>query len=419
MSFRAKFTKAVTARLAARASSRARLAATVGVLAVGAMTFGAGHAGAASVSGSFAQDEAHGKPRPSASSAIQFGIADPDLITETAAVQASQLAAMKAIGITSVRLDANWAWVQYGGPTSFDWSQLDQAVASVRAAGMSLDLIIDGCPPWAAVAGTSGDPSPQPASSAQYAQWAADVAARYAPQGVSTFEIWNEPNDVNFWQPKPNPAAYTADLVAAYASIKAVDPSAFVISGGLAPEANDGTNVNAVTFLQDMYADGAKGHFDALGYHPYSFPALPNTYESWSGWSQMSQTSPSIRSVMTSNGDSSKQIWITEVGAPSAGPDGIGQTGQATEFTQSIGDAKKDSWIGGFYIYSWQDQGTDTSNTADWFGLLTAAGAQKPAYTAVKNAIGVVGAGSRQRLTRSVARSASARSQVRGPHRPG
>ena len=318
----------------------------------------------------------------------QFGMADPDLLGESASTQAAQLAAMKAIGITEIRLDANWDWVQYGGQNTFDWSQLDQAVASVRAAGMSVDLIVDGCPPWAAVSGTSGDDSPQPASSAQYARWASDVAARYAPKGVNTFEIWNEPNSVAFWQPAPNPAAYTADLIAADKAIKKVDPSAFVLSAGLAPESNDGTDINAITFLQRMYAYGARGYFDGVGYHPYSYPALPHTYDSWSGWSQMSQTSPSIRSVMAANGDSGKRIYVTEVGAPSGGPWGVGQTSQAAEFTQAIGAAKATSWIGGIYLYSWQDEGTDTSNAEDWFGLLTAAGVHKPAYTAVKNAIG-------------------------------
>lgn len=318
----------------------------------------------------------------------QFGMADPDLLGESASTQAAQLAAMKAIGITEIRLDANWDWVQYGGQNTFDWSQLDQAVASVRAAGMSVDLIVDGCPPWAAVSGTSGDDSPQPASSAQYARWASDVAARYAPKGVNTFEIWNEPNSVAFWQPAPNPAAYTADLIAADKAIKKVDPSAFVLSAGLAPESNDGTDINAITFLQRMYAYGARGYFDGVGYHPYSYPALPHTYDSWSGWSQMSQTSPSIRSVMAANGDSGKRVYVTEVGAPSGGPWGVGQTSQAAEFTQAIGAAKATSWIGGIYLYSWQDEGTDTSNAEDWFGLLTAAGVHKPAYTAVKNAIG-------------------------------
>ena len=73
-----------------------------------------------------------------------------------------------------------------------------------------------------------------------------------------------------------------------------MDPSAIVLSGGLAPAPDDGTNINAITFLQAMYANGAQGYFDVLGYHPYSYPALPNTYESWSGWSQMSHQ-PELR----------------------------------------------------------------------------------------------------------------------------
>lgn len=330
----------------------------------------------------------HTRARTSAPVPIEhFGISDPDLISETAAVQASQLAAMKAIGITSVRFDADWDWVQPKGPGTFNWTQLDQAVSSARAAGMSVDLIIDGCPPWAALAGTTGDPSPQPDSSAQYATWAAEVAARYARKGVRMFEIWNEQNNAIFWQPKPNPAAYTADLVAAYRAIKTVDPSAFVISGGLAPERTNGTNYSAIDFLEAMYADGAKGSFDALGYHPYCYPALPDTYESWSAWSQLDQTSPSIRSVMTSNGDGGKLIWITEFGAPSSGPGGVGTAAEATALTQAIADAKTTAWIGALYVYSWQDEGTDPSNNEDWFGLLRAGGTPKPAYTAVAAAI--------------------------------
>jgi hypothetical protein len=365
-----------------------------GLLAAGALTAsvavpaGASAAVTHPAAASLARNATASQTNGTGGGVTRVGMADPGLLGESASTQAAQLAAMKAIGVTEIRMDANWDWVQYGGQNTFDWSQLDQAVASVRAAGMSVDLIVDGCPPWAAVSGTSGDDSPQPASSARYAQWAADVAARYAPKGVSAFEIWNEQNSVAFWQPAPNPAAYTADLIAADKAIKKVDPSALVLSGGLAPETNDGSDINAITFLQRMYAYGAQGHFDGVGYHPYSYPVLPNTYDSWSGWSQMGQTSPSIRSVMGANGDSGKRIYITEVGAPSGGPWGVGQTSQAAEFTQAIGAAKATSWIGGIYLYSWQDEGTDTSNNEDWFGLLTAAGVHKPAYTAVKNAIG-------------------------------
>jgi hypothetical protein len=322
----------------------------------------------------------------------EFGISDPALVAKPATEQASELVAMKAIGITSVRLDASWASVQYGGPASFNWTALDRAVRSARAAGMSVDLIIDGCPAWAARPGTGRDASPAPESPAQYATWAADVAARYAARGVGMFEIWNEPNRAGFWSPRPDPAAYTADLKAAYASIKKADPSAFVISGGLAPEANQGTDINAVTFLEGMYAAGARGSFDALGYHPYSYPALPDTFKPWSGWSQMSQTTPSIRSVMTRNGDSAKQVWITEVGAPTGVPDRAAtQAAQATALTQAIADAESISWVGALYVYTWQDGVAGRTSYQDMFGLITAFGTPKPAYAAVAAAIGRCG----------------------------
>ena len=173
---------------------------------------------------------------------------------------------------------------------------------------------------------------------------------------------------------------YTADLIAAYQAIKAVEPDQTVLTGGLAPESNDGTDINAVTFLQDMYADGAGGYFDAVGYHPYSYPALPDTPEPWSAWTQMSASTPSIRSVMAANGDSGMQVWITEVGWPTGTSDvsGIdGDTAQVDEINQVTNFAQTNSWVGPVYWYTFQDDQTGP------FGLVDASGASKPGYTAL------------------------------------
>jgi polysaccharide biosynthesis protein PslG len=314
---------------------------------------------------------------------VVFGIADPGLIREPAKVQESQLKAMRALGITSIRLGANWNSVQHAGPRAFNWKQLDREVQAAHSVGMPVDLVIDGCPPWAASAKARNDPDPAPASPAQYATWAAEVAARYARDDANTFEIWNEPNKRTSWQPAADPAAYTADLIAAYHAIKDVDPSAFVVSGGLAPSTTGHANYSPVDFLKAMYTYGAKGSFDAVGYHPYSYPELPDTFQPRSAWSQMAQTSPSVRSLMNSYGDSGMPIWLTEFGAPSNGPRGIGQAGQAAEFSQAITNAKKLSWIGALYLYTWKDSGTNPRVSRDWFGLLTAMGTPKLAYAAV------------------------------------
>lgn len=314
-----------------------------------------------------------------------YGISDPTLLNESTSVQVQQLEAMKALGATSVRLDANWYWGQLNGAgSSFVWTPIDQAVASIQQAGLSADLVIDGCPPWAAVAGAEGSEFAQPASPAAFATWAGAVAARYADKGVKFFEIWNEPN-IN-WAPKPDPAAYTADLKAAYAAIKEADPSAVVLSGGLAPAANTSTTYDPRTFLEDMYADGAKGSFNGVGDHPYSFPAPPDEYESWSGWSQLSQTGPSLRSIMVQNGDSAKKIYITEYGARTSGSNSVSESEQSTELVQAIAQVKNLSFIGSLYIYTWADVAGEAA-TDDGYGLLTEQNTQKLAYASVAAAL--------------------------------
>src|ERR1700722_5423223 len=122
-------------------------------------------------------------PRHTAPAARVFGVADPTLLHESPAAQVAELKAMKAMGITSVRLDANW---YYGepAPNTFAWGQLDQEMASVPQGGLSADLILGGCPPWASVPAANGAVFSQPASPAAFATWARDVAARYGPEGA-------------------------------------------------------------------------------------------------------------------------------------------------------------------------------------------------------------------------------------------
>jgi hypothetical protein len=301
-----------------------------------------------------------------------IGFAAAELLDGSSSDQLQQLQRMKSMGMNTVRVDANWSG---GEPSqgSFDWGNLDQLMASVHQVGMTADLIIDGCPAWAAADGASGQFA-QPANPSQFGAWAAAVAKRYKSMGADYFEIWNEPNLTDFWSPGPNPAAYTADLEAAYAAVKAVDPSAVVISAGLAAVGNSNGNIDPVSFLSAMYAAGAKGNFDAVGDHPYSFPADPSA-DSTGAWGEMAQTSPSLRSLMTDHGDGAKKIWITEYGAPTGD---VTDAQQATELTQAITAAKTTSWIGAFYIYTWSDQDGGES-----FGLLDSNGNPKPAYTAV------------------------------------
>jgi polysaccharide biosynthesis protein PslG len=313
----------------------------------------------------------------------QFGMSAPALLGETPAQVSAAMTAMSGIGLRWVRVDADWNYIQPTSASSFDWSATDEVVAAANAAHMNVDLLIDDSPAWAN-GSNSGGTFTQPSSAAAFATFAGQVAARYGPLGVHAYEIWNEENTQAFWLPTPDPSFYTSMLKDSYAAIKAAEPDSTVISGGLSPATTDGTDYAPIDYLSDMYAAGAAGSFDALGFHAYSYPALPDTPESWSGWSQMDQTSPSIRSVMEANGDGLKQIWITEVGAPSDGPDGVGTAAQALEIAQVVESAKASPWIGETFFYTYQD----SASNPDYFGLLNADGSQKPAWAALASALG-------------------------------
>ena len=250
---------------------------------------------------------------------------------------------------------------------------------------MSVDLIIDGCPPWAALAGASGDASPQPASPAGTPPGVQSDCTLRA-HGVSMFEIWNEPNLEKFWQPKPNPVAYTADLVAAYRAIKEGIPRPSSSPGGCPRPQLTGPTSAPSTSSPPCTPTAPRAASMRSATTPTAIPSF-RTPRALVGLVPDGPDEPFYPSVMTSNGDSSKPVWITEVGAPSSGPGGVGQAAQATQFTQLIADAQQTKWVGGLYLYSWQDDGTDQSNKEDWFGLVTAAGSQKPAYAAVKSAL--------------------------------
>ena len=77
---------------------------------------------------------------------------------------------------------------------------------------------------------------------------------------------------------------------------------------------------------------------------------------------------------------SHKKIWITEFGSPTDSG-GVTDAQQGDELAQAIAFVSKTSWIGSFYIYSWED-GSD-----DGFGVLASNGAQKPAYSALVSAL--------------------------------
>src|SRR6267378_2056614 len=169
---------------------------------------------------------------------LRFGLTYPEILTGMSdATLGSYLDDAVSLGVGWIRFDLPWDMVQSGSANSYDWSAVDRVVSAANARNLSLVPIVQYTPAWARPSSCTGSDHCAPASASQYAAFAAAAAGRYAPLGVHTWELWNEPNTGGAWMPSANVGQYTALVHAASSVIKGVDATAVVLSGGLAPAA--------------------------------------------------------------------------------------------------------------------------------------------------------------------------------------
>ncbi|MDT5180647.1 MAG: polysaccharide biosynthesis protein PslG [Mycobacterium sp.] len=291
------------------------------------------------------------------------------------------LRAARDAGVWSVRVDVDWSRIE-AERGHRDWSDVDRVIHSVRVHGMCAHGLISYAPAWAA------DPAVHPHGSYfapepnLFAQFARDAASRYR-HGVTVWEVWNEPNTVNFFKPRPDAAKYGALLAATYAAIKSVAAELTVVSGGLAPAEDNGSDIAPTTFLKGLYEEGANRYFDAFGIHPYTYPALPNDLTT-SAWNTALRLS-AMHDVMIDGGDARKPIWITECGAPTGtAPVAVSEETQAQTVRIMLRAARDVAWLGPAFVYSIRDSGTDRSDPEQNFGILRRDFSPKPAYSVVR-----------------------------------
>ena len=312
-----------------------------------------------------------------------------------------------ALGVGWLRVDLSWDAIQPTSPSLFDWTAFDRVVAAAVARHLQVLPTLGFTPNWARLAGCGSDKC-APANPDQFAYFASQAVARYAPLGVHTWEIWNEPNLYTFWKPVPDPAEYVRLLRATTTAMRATDPTATLISGGLAPASTTRITRAPVDFLASFCQDGGGRLVDAIGYHPFSFPAPPSYRASWNAWDQIAGTERNVEGVLASCGVPTTKLWLTEYGAPTGGPglaatssnyqtatsqDHVSEAFQATLATEAVQLSQSSPSIAALFWYSYQDAGTDQQNREDFFGLVRADGTPKPAYAAFRNAVAALHSG--------------------------
>jgi hypothetical protein len=295
----------------------------------------------------------------------------------------ANVAQAEQLGVHWVRVFVPWSVLEpQRGVHASNWLwTYDQMLSTLpRSTHVIMDVV--DTPSWES--GSSAGNAP-PRNAADYASFLHFLALRWAGR-VSAYEIWNEEDSSGWWAGGPNPGAYAQLLEATYPVVKAAEPNATVVLGGLTG--------NDYQFLEGVYQAGAKGSFDAVGVHtdtacdklsPYEFlrgegnRLIPDSFLAYR----------EVHAVMLANGDD-KPIWMTELswrttnatcaegawaGKTAAG---VSEEQQATYLRQAYHCLAEDPYVQVALWFPLLDEGAVTS------GLLRENGSRKPSFAAMR-----------------------------------
>lgn len=281
----------------------------------------------------------------------------------------------------------------------YSWTKLDSIVDACVANGVELILTMPissswnlpvgtVCPysaPWGSTIGCTHFPSTNDAVIASFYQ---TVAARYVGR-VRYFEVWNEPDFGSFWKGSLNPSAqeYITFLRRAYNSIKAGNPNAQVLNGGLAFPEGLSTGLQDLGFtgqwLDEFFRHGGGNFLDIFNVHIY--PAFA-TFQATLDRAVQKMQQYDVRH---------KKIWVTETSTTGAYFD---STPGGYSGNQALIDAEeyqKALWLVKNYTYFFsrtdtesivwhtlRNPGPDVSVNEFQFGLMRYDATVLPAYMA-------------------------------------
>ncbi len=297
------------------------------------------------------------------------------------------VAAIRSMGFGWVKVQIPWKNFE-GSPGSRSYA--DDIIDQLSGAGLNVLASIVKAPDWARPGNTDRSVEGPPENPQTYADYVGAFAA--ANKGkVKAIEVWNEQNLWYEWGNEPLSASRYVDLLCrAYASIKAADSSISVIAGALTPTGvNDGkVAIDDVTYLQQMYAAGAKRCSDGIGAHPSGYNNPPDAKMGYSNPAEPSfknhpsfffrDTMERYRAVMVANGDTGKRVWPTEFGwasTPNPHP-GYEYAAQNTEQEQAefivraYQMARSWGWVGPMFLWNLDYNLTAPDKELAAFGIM-------------------------------------------------
>ncbi len=352
-----------------------------------------------------------GDPRPTADLsgvAAEFrptSVAFSDLVgvayqipAGNAVVRAFVEAQLRSAGVHHARADLLWNEVEPVRGT-FDFSAYHAKVDAYTSAGVTTLPILCYGNPWANA--TPGDTTVPPDDPADFAAYAGTAATEFRGM-LPAYEIWNEENlGFRFWEPREDPDAYGRLLTDASRAIRAADPAATIVFGGLLDQAQ--VNMDAETFVQNVYRYHPQigRAYDVLALHPYPLypPSVaPEIDDDVRGEIATARMVARLRAAIAYWGDDpSRRIWATELGWPTY--QGVDEERQARWLVRAL-LALASAGVERAYWYTMFDGPNPTEfPPEDAFGLFHYADPKqtpfaptpKPAWTALATLLAIAG----------------------------
>lgn len=248
-------------------------------------------------------------------------------------------------GATWIRCNVPWKKIEPTDttPENYNWELAQRAVGANRDGRYNMVITLEHAPEW--FSGAHDGPPLPGQSYDDLAEFMAALAERYDGDGykdgwknpvINHFELYNEPDHQQRWG--NNGAEYAEMLAVVAPAIKAANPNAKILFGGVAMDwftdlqpgdafINPGDFVR--TFVNDVFAAGGGQHIDIMNIHQY--PAFRGQWSPGGQGMGLIEKVNATRSLMGQYGIGDKPIMITESGTNSNSVPGV----SATEESQS------------------------------------------------------------------------------------
>jgi hypothetical protein len=242
----------------------------------------------------------------------------------------------KSLGFTNVRTD--WEWrLGEPRPGQYDWEAFDRLTQAADRSGVKLLPIVHYAPDWAlppiAKPANISELGPDSKVFEAFGRFLAACVSRYGPGGsgpapmtaIEDWQIWNEPNNKDFWGPAPEPTRFATMMRHVSKALQPYRGRIKVVHAGLSePD---------VVFLWQLWeADSNYGDtFDVMAVHPYIFDWRKGVRRPEDIDSDVAADAAlgfigdkykpnylskvfNLQLFMTLRGSPGKPIWITEMG---------------------------------------------------------------------------------------------------------